>query len=85
MNRILRNVGFLLLLLGASSFVFPLLNLRSRIMSAFGEHERIAAIACLAVGAILFGLSFRGSKEDKAPPPPPGRPPAQTPGPTAPA
>ncbi len=76
MNRILRNIGFLLLLLGASSFIFPLLNLRSRIMSAFGEHEKIAAIACLAVGAILFGLSFRRAKEDKTSPPP---------GPTAPA
>jgi hypothetical protein len=65
MQRVLRNIGFLLLLLGASSFIFPMLNLRSRIMSAFGEHERIAAIASLALGAILFGLSFRKKKEEK--------------------
>ena len=65
MNRIFRNIGFLLLLLGASSFLFPLLNMRSRIMSAFGEHEKIAAIASLAVGAVLFGLSFRKKKEEK--------------------
>ena len=63
MQRILRNIGFLLLLLGGSSFIFPLCHWRSRIMSVFGEHERIAAGASLAVGAVLFGLSFRKKKE----------------------
>ena len=63
MQRVLRNIGFLLLLLGGSSFLFPLLGWRSRIMSTFGEHEKIAAIASLAVGVILFGLSFRGGKK----------------------
>lgn len=65
MQRVLRNIGFLLLLLGASSFLFPLFGWRSRIMSTFGEHERIAAIASLAVGAILFGLSFRKTKGEE--------------------
>ena len=65
MNRILRNVGFLLLLLGASSFLFPLIGLNSRIMVLFGEHQKVAAIAFIAVGAVLFGLSFRKSKEEK--------------------
>jgi hypothetical protein len=65
MQRIFRNIGFLLLLLGGSSFIFPMLGLRSRIMSAFGEHERIAAIAALAVGGVLFALSFRKKKEEK--------------------
>jgi hypothetical protein len=65
MNRILRNIGFLLLLLGASSFIFPLIGFNSRIMLLFGEHQKIAAIVFLAVGAILFGLSFRKKKEDK--------------------
>ena len=65
MQRILRNIGFLLLLLGGSSFIFPMMGLRSRIMSAFGEQERIAAIAALAVGGVLFALSFRKKKEEK--------------------
>lgn len=65
MQRVLRNFGFLLLLLGGSSFLFPMFGWRSRIMSAFGEHERVAAIASLAVGAILFGLSFRKKKDDE--------------------
>ena len=65
MQRILRNIGFLLLLLGGSSFLFPMFGWRSRIMSAFGEHERIAAIASLALGAILFGLSFRKTKGEE--------------------
>ena len=63
MNRILRNIGFLLVLLGASSFLFPLIGLNSRIMALFGEHQKIAAIAFLAVGAVLFGLSFRKPKD----------------------
>jgi len=62
MQRLFRNLGFILLLLGGSSFLFPLFGWRSRIMSAFGEQERIAAIAALAVGAVLFALSFRKPK-----------------------
>ena len=65
MQRIFRNVGFVLVLLGASSFVFPMFGWRSRIMSSFGEHERIAAIASLVVGGVLFALSFRKKKEEK--------------------
>ena len=65
MQRALRNIGFVLLLLGASSFLFPLLGLRSRIMSYFGENEKTASIAFLAVGGVLFGLSFRKKKEDE--------------------
>ena len=65
MQRIFRNVGFVLVLLGASSFVFPMFGWRSRIMSSFGEHERIAAIASLFVGGVLFALSFRKKKEEK--------------------
>jgi hypothetical protein len=65
MQRVLRNIGFLLVLLGGSSFLFPLFGWRSRIMSAFGERERIAAIACLAAGAVMFGLSFRKKKEEE--------------------
>ena len=65
MQRAFRNIGFILLLLGGSSFLFPMFGWRSRIMSTFGEHERIAAIASLAVGAVLFGLSFRKKKDDE--------------------
>ena len=65
MQRIFRNIGFVLVLLGASSFVFPMFGWRSKIMSTFGEHERIAAIASLAVGGVLFALSFRKPKEEK--------------------
>ena len=72
MNRVLRNIGFLLLLLGASSFLFPLIGLRSRIMSAFGEHEKLLAGVFLGAGALVFALSFRGRKEEKTPPPPAG-------------
>ena len=61
----MRTAGFTLMLLGATSFLFPLMNRRSMIMSVFGEHEHVAAIASLTVGALLFGLSFRKKKEAK--------------------
>lgn len=59
----MRTAGFTLLLLGASSFLFPLIHRRSMIMSVFGEHERVAAIASIVVGVILFGVSFRKKKD----------------------
>jgi hypothetical protein len=65
MQRIFRNIGFVLLLIGASHYVFPLINMRSRILSLFGEQQQVAAIAALAVGAVLFALSFRKKKEEK--------------------
>ncbi|HZE97800.1 MAG TPA: hypothetical protein VE981_12295 [Planctomycetota bacterium] len=61
----MRTAGFTLLLLGATSFIFPMIGRRSMIMGVFGEHERIAAIASLAVGALVFALSFRKKKEEK--------------------
>lgn len=65
MQRLLRNIGFVLLLIGGSYYVFPLFNARSRILSLFGEQQQIAAIASLAVGAVLFALSFRGKKKEE--------------------
>jgi hypothetical protein len=65
MQRIFRNIGFVLLLIGGSYYVFPLFNARSRILSLFGEQQQIAAIVSLAVGAVLFGLSFRGKKKEE--------------------
>jgi hypothetical protein len=61
----MRTGGFTLLLLGATSFLFPMIGRRSMIMSVFGEYEKPAAIAALAVGAVLFGLSFLKKKKDE--------------------
>lgn len=61
----MRTGGFTLLLLGATSFLFPLMGRRSMIMSVFGEYEKPAAIAALAVGAVLFGVSFLKRKTDE--------------------
>jgi len=66
MKRILRDVGFVLLLLGASSFIWPMIREGRRgILSFFGEHEKTAAIASIVVGAVVFGLSFRKKKGDE--------------------
>jgi hypothetical protein len=69
MNRLLRNIGFFLLLLGASTFFFPLIHKKSMIMSMFGEQEQLAAFIALGVGAVVFALSFRKKKEEKNSPP----------------
>ena len=65
MQRVLRNIGFFLLLIGASHWLFPLFNARNRFLALFGEHQLYAAIAALAVGGVLFALSFRKKKEEK--------------------
>ena len=54
----MRTGGFTLLLLGATSFIFPMIGRRSMIMSVFGAYEKPAAIASLVIGALLFGVSF---------------------------
>lgn len=63
----MRTAAYSLILLGGSSFVFRVLNppRQSLIMSIFGPYEQAAAIACLAVGAGLFALSFRKKKDGK--------------------
>jgi hypothetical protein len=59
----MRTGGFTLLLLGATSFLFPMIGRRSMIMSVFGEYEKPAAIASLVVGAVVFGISFVAGKK----------------------
>jgi hypothetical protein len=62
----MRTAGLFLALLGATHFLFPLIGRTSWILTnVFGQYERIGAIGCLAVGAVLFGLSFRKKKEEK--------------------
>jgi type II secretory pathway component PulJ len=62
----MRSLGIFAILLGGSSFVFPCFNRQSLIMSVFGEHEKTAAIAVAAVGAVLTLLSFRKKKKAQA-------------------
>jgi hypothetical protein len=61
----MRNAGFFLMLLGAVTFLFPLIGYHSMILGIFGEYEKIAAGASLGLGAVLFALSFRKNKEEK--------------------
>jgi len=61
----MRSAGILLVGLGATSFLFPLIGRRSMIMGVFGPYEKYAAIGALVVGAIAFALSFRPRKEEK--------------------
>jgi len=61
----MRTAGIILLGLGATSFLFPLIGRRSMIMGVFGPYEKYAAVGALAAGAIVFALSFLKHKEDK--------------------
>jgi hypothetical protein len=63
----MRTAGFLLLGLGATSFLFPLIGRRSMIMGVFGPYEKYAAIGFLVAGAVVFAVSFLRHKEDKKP------------------
>ncbi len=59
----MRNAGFLLVALGASSLLFKSLGRQSLVMSVFGPYEQAAAIGFLAAGAVVFALSFRKKKD----------------------
>ena len=61
----MRSAGVLLLGLGATSFLFPLIGRRSMIMGVFGPYETYAAIGALVLGAVALALSFRPRKEAK--------------------
>jgi hypothetical protein len=58
----MRSVGVILLGLGATSFLFPLVGRRSMVMGVFGPYEKYAAVVALVLGAITLGLSFRNPK-----------------------
>jgi len=61
----MRTAAVVLLGLGATSFLFPLIGRRSLVMGFFGPHEKAAAIAGLVLGAILLALSFRKAPAKK--------------------
>jgi len=64
----MRSVGIILLGLGATSFLFPLIGRRSMIMGVFGPYEQYAAIGALVLGAVTLALSFRKHKDAKTSP-----------------
>ncbi len=61
----MKTAGIFLVLAGASSFIFHAMNMQSKIMGIFGEHEKIAAGVALGLGAVLLVLGLRKKKEKK--------------------
>ena len=61
----MKTAGIFLVLAGASSFVFHAMNMQSKIMGIFGEHEKIAAGVALGIGAVLLVLGMRKKKPEK--------------------
>lgn len=60
----MRDIGLLLLALGASSLILRMLGRQPMVMSVLGAYERPAAISFLVIGAGLLALSFRKKKKD---------------------
>lgn len=61
----MRTAGIFLVLAGASSFIFHAMNMQSKIMGVFGEHEKIAAGIAIGVGAVVLVLGLRKKKPEK--------------------
>jgi hypothetical protein len=60
----MRDIGLLLMALGASSLILRTMGRQPMVMSILGAYERPAAIAFLVIGAGLLALSFRKKKKD---------------------
>jgi hypothetical protein len=60
----MKTVGFFLIAAGASSYILHAMDQQSRIMGFFGEYEKYAAPAAIAVGVILLILGLRKKKKD---------------------
>ena len=63
----MKTVGLFLVLLGASSYILPMLGRHSFILSFFGAQEKFAAPAAIGLGVVilLLGLRKKKSKDEK--------------------
>ncbi|HLF94594.1 MAG TPA: hypothetical protein VJB14_14110 [Planctomycetota bacterium] len=61
----MKFAGIFLVIAGASSFIFHAMNMQSKIMGVFGEHEKMAAGIAIGLGAVLFVLGLRKKKPEK--------------------
>ena len=60
----MKTIGFFLIAAGASSYILHAMHKQSLIMGVFGEHEKFAAPAAIALGVIVMLLSLRKKKKD---------------------
>ncbi|HRD77350.1 MAG TPA: hypothetical protein PK264_15695 [Hyphomicrobiaceae bacterium] len=56
------GIGILLLILGAGSYVLPMMGMQFKLMSIFGAYQGWAQIGAIVVGAILVVMSLLGRK-----------------------
>jgi len=56
------GIGILLLILGAGSYVLPMVGLQFKLLSIFGTYQTMAQIGAIVLGVVLIGLSMRGRK-----------------------
>lgn len=63
----MRTAGILLVVLGVSSFLFPLIGRRSMILGLFGPYEKAAAISAIVLGAIALAVDLRNKRARRTP------------------
>ena len=56
------GIGILLIILGAGSYVLPMMGLQFKLLSIFGAYQGMAQIGALVIGVVLVGLSVMGRK-----------------------
>jgi uncharacterized membrane protein YuzA (DUF378 family) len=54
--------GVTLAVIGALSFVLPLIGVQHILISIFGAHERIAAVAFIVVGLAMMAMGYNSRK-----------------------
>lgn len=53
--------GIFLLILGLGSFILPLIGMQFRLMSIFGDAQRIVAIAMALLGSVMLFLHVKAN------------------------
>lgn len=59
----MRGWGITALLFGIGGFILPLMGLRNRLLSLFGDSTPYIAGGLVILGLVLVGLSFAGDNQ----------------------
>lgn len=59
----MKNVGLFFIVVGAAGLVYNLMGYSHRLLAVFGEYQRHAAGASIAIGVVLFLIGMKGGKK----------------------
>jgi hypothetical protein len=63
----MKSLGVLLVVLGAGSFILPMVGLQFRLMSIFGDAQPVVAVVAVLVGVVLLVISTMRGKATQGP------------------